>query len=180
MCALEKEREREEGHTRQRNSPVAKGKERRKGRKDAKPKRRANDSSFIHTHRSCCRGEEKERRGERRDSRGEVRKGGRFRVRWNGVKRLCNPSQLHYLATPCVPFSTLCHATVVYVLSRRNFSHVCRPLEIPSSIWSIRGVHEMYNSWNLYRYEEFNLYRIFRNLELYRKSIWLILFFFSF
>lgn len=100
MCCEERER----GHTRQRNSPVAKGKERRKGegRKDAKPKRRANDSSFIHTHMhtGCrCRGE----REEETRSRGEVRR----RTIPRTLKRLCNPSQLHYLATPCVPFHPL-------------------------------------------------------------------------
>lgn len=64
---MEKEREREEGHTRQRNSPVAKGKERRKGRKDAKPKRRANDLAlYAHTEAAVA---ERRKREERREER---------------------------------------------------------------------------------------------------------------
>lgn len=96
---------RERGGTRDRGILLWR-KERRdekgEGRKDAKPKRRANDSSFIHshTHTGCrCRGE----REEETRSRGEVRR----RTIPRTLKRLCNPSQLHYLATPCVPFHPL-------------------------------------------------------------------------
>lgn len=107
----------------------------------------------LYTRTQAAVAEEKERRRFARVVRWE---GGRFHVRWNVyvIRASCIISRLR------VSLSTLCHATVVYVLSRRNFSRVCRPLA-RDSLYPICRI--LIYSWNVFGYRS-----IFRKGEIRR------------
>lgn len=107
----------------------------------------------LYTRTQAAVAEEKERRRLARVVRWE---GGRFHVRWNVyvIRASCIISRLR------VSLSTLCHATVVYVLSRRNFSRVCRPLA-RDSLYPI--CRTLIYSWNVFGYRS-----IFRKGEIRR------------
>lgn len=156
MCCEERER----GHTRQRNSPVAKGKERRKGGGEERREAKASRQRFqLYTHAHAHRLPLQRRKrggdslawwGEKEDDSTYVETG------WNVyvIRASCIISRLR------VSLSTLCHATVVYVLSRRNFSRVCRPLA-RDSLYPICRI--LIYSWNVFGYRS-----IFRKGEIRR------------